>query len=136
HRRAIKAWDEGYFADQIVPIGVHEKKVTASGELEETEFLFDTDEGPRRDTSEEILATLNPAFKQGGTVTAGNSSQMNDAAAAVLVMSREKADELGLDPIARYVDFSVAGVPPEIMGIGPIEGVTKVLAKAGMELKE
>lgn len=136
HQRAIKAWEEGYFEEQVVPIEVREKKVTASGEVEETEFLFDTDEGPRRDTSEEILAKLSPAFKQGGSVTAGNSSQMNDAAAAVVVMSREKAEELGLDPIARYVGFSVAGVPPEIMGIGPVEAVPKVLDKAGMDLSE
>lgn len=133
HQRAIKAWDEGYFEDQVVPIEVHEKKVTANGEIEEKDFLFDTDEGPRRDTSEEILAKLNPAFKQGGSVTAGNSSQMNDAAAAVIVMSREKADELGLDPIARYVGFSVAGVPPEIMGVGPVEAVPKVLKQTGID---
>lgn len=136
HQRAIKAWDEGYFEDQIVPIKVHEKKVTAGGEVEEKEFLFDTDEGPRRDTSKEILAKLNPAFKQGGTVTAGNSSQMNDAAAAVVVMSREKAEELELEPMARYVGFSVAGVPPEIMGIGPVEAVPKVLKRTGIDLDE
>lgn len=136
HQRAIKAWDEGYFDDQIVPIEVKEKKVTASGEVEENEFLFNTDEGPRRDTSEEILAKLSPAFKQGGTVTAGNSSQMNDAAAAVLVMNREKADELGLKPIAKYHSFSVAGVPPEIMGIGPVEAVPKVLKQTGMALND
>ncbi|HLR26553.1 MAG TPA: acetyl-CoA C-acyltransferase [Fodinibius sp.] len=136
HQRAINAWDEGYFDDQIVPIEVHEKKVTAGGEVEETEFIFDTDEGPRRNTSEEILAKLSPVFKQGGSVTAGNSSQMNDAAAAVMIMSREKAEELELDPIARYIGFSVAGVPPEIMGIGPIEAVPKVLDKTGIGLDE
>jgi acetyl-CoA acyltransferase len=136
HQKAIKAWEEEYFNEQVVPIEVHEKKVTAGGEVEETDFLFDTDEGPRGDTSEEILAKLNPAFKQGGTVTAGNSSQMNDAAAAVIVMSREKAEELALEPIARYVGFSVAGVPPEIMGIGPVEAVPKVLDKTGVDLDE
>ena len=134
HQRALNAWDEGYFDDQIVSIEVKEKKVTADGEVEETEFIFDTDEGPRRDTSKEILAKLNPAFKQGGSVTAGNSSQMNDAAAAVIVMSREKADELGLEPIAKYHGFSVAGVPPEIMGIGPVEAVPKVLKQTGFDL--
>jgi len=134
HQRALKAWDEGYFDDQIVPIEVKEKKVTADGEVKETEFIFDIDEGPRRDTSKEILAKLNPAFKQGGSVTAGNSSQMNDAAAAVIVMSREKADELGLEPIAKYHGFSVAGVPPEIMGIGPVEAVPKVLKQTGFDL--
>lgn len=136
HQRALKAWDEGYFDDQVVPIEVKEKKVTADGEVEETEFIFDTDEGPRRDTSKEILAKLNPAFKQGGSVTAGNASQMNDAAAGVIVMSREKADELGLKPIAKYHGFSVAGVPPEIMGIGPVEAVPKVLKQTGMELSD
>ena len=134
HQRALEAWDNGYFDDQIVPIQVKEKKVTASGEVEEHEFRFDTDEGPRRDTSKDVLAKLNPVFKQGGSVTAGNSSQMNDAAAAVIVMSREKAEELGLKPIAKYHGFSVAGVPPEIMGIGPVEAVPKVLAQTGMDL--
>ncbi|SMO72679.1 acetyl-CoA C-acyltransferase [Fodinibius sediminis] len=136
HQRAIKAWEQGYFEDQVVPIQVKEKKVTAGGEVEENEFLFDTDEGPRRDTSEEILAKLNPAFKQGGTVTAGNSSQMNDAAAAVVVMSREKAEALELKPMAKYHAFAVAGVPPEIMGIGPVEAVPKVLEQTGMELAD
>ncbi|HET6528147.1 MAG TPA: acetyl-CoA C-acyltransferase, partial [Balneolaceae bacterium] len=136
HQRAINAWDEGYFDDQIVPIEIKEKKVTANGEIEENEFLFDTDEGPRRDTSKEILAKLRPVFKQGGTVTAGNSSQMNDAAAAVIVMSREKAKELGVEPMARYHGFSVAGVPPEIMGIGPVEAVPKVLKQTGIDLNE
>lgn len=133
HRRAIEAWDEGRFDGQIAPIEVKEKAVTANGEVEERSFTFEVDEGPRKDTSEEILAKLNPVFKQGGTVTAGNSSQMNDAAAAVIVMSREKADELGLEPMARYVGFSVAGVPPEIMGIGPVEAVPKVLKQTGLK---
>lgn len=136
HQRTIKAWEEGFFDDQIVPIHVKEKKVTAGGEVEETEFTFDRDEGPRPDTSEEILAKLSPVFKKGGTVTAGNSSQMNDAAAAVIVMSREKAEELGLKPMARYHGFSVAGVPPEIMGIGPAEAVPKVLKQTGMKLSD
>ncbi|NIT61154.1 MAG: acetyl-CoA C-acyltransferase [Aliifodinibius sp.] len=136
HQRALKAWDEGYFDDQIVPIEVKEKKVTADGEVEEAEFIFNTDEGPRSDTSEEILSKLNPAFKKGGSVTAGNSSQMNDAAAGVIVMSREKADALGLEPIAKYHGFSVAGVPPEIMGIGPVEAVPKVLKQTGFDLRD
>lgn len=136
HQKAVKAWEEGHFDDQIVPIEVKEKKVTAEGEIEENEFLFDTDEGPRRDTSEEILAKLRPVFKQGGTVTAGNSSQMNDAAAAVVVMSRGKAEELGIEPMARYHGFSVAGVAPEIMGIGPAEAVPKVLKQTGIDLNE
>ncbi len=133
HQRAIEAWEENRFDGQIVPIEVKEKAVTADGEVEERSFVFEVDEGPRKDTSMEILAKLNPVFKQGGTVTAGNSSQMNDAAAAVIVMSREKADELGLEPMARYVGFSVAGVPPEIMGIGPVEAVPKVLKQTGLK---
>lgn len=133
HRRAIEAWDENRFEGQITPIEVKEKRVTADGEVEEQSFSFDVDEGPRRDTSVEVLGKLRAVFKQGGTVTAGNSSQMNDAAAAVIVMSREKADELGLEPMARYVGFSVAGVPPEIMGIGPVEAIPKVLEQTGLK---
>lgn len=136
HKRAIEAWDEKRFEGQIAPIEVKEKMVMADGEVEENNFTFEVDEGPRRDTSEEILAKLSPVFKQGGTVTAGNSSQMNDAAAAVIVMSREKADELELEPIARYVGFSVAGVPPEIMGIGPVEAIPKVLRQTGIKQNE
>lgn len=132
HRRALEAWDEDKFDGQIVPIEVKEKKVTSTGELEEHKYQFEVDEGPRRDTSVEVLSQLRPVFKQGGTVTAGNSSQMNDAAAAVLVMSKEKAEELELEPVARYVGYSVAGVPPEIMGIGPVEAVPKVLKQTGL----
>lgn len=132
HMRAIDAWDNNLFDEQITPIEVHEKMVTAGGDTEEQSFSFEVDEGPRRDTSKEVLAKLNPVFKQGGSVTAGNSSQMNDAAAGVIVMSKEKAEELGLEPIARYVGFSVAGVPPEIMGIGPVEAIPKVLKQTGI----
>ena len=110
--------------------------VTAGGETEEERFIFEKDEGPRRDTSTEVLGKLRAVFKQGGTVTAGNSSQMNDAASAVMVMTKEKAEELGLEPMARYVGFSVAGVPPEIMGIGPVEAIPKVLDKTGIDLGE
>ncbi|MDZ7717152.1 MAG: acetyl-CoA C-acyltransferase [Balneolaceae bacterium] len=136
HMRAIEAWDEGKFEGQITPIEVKEKMVTADGEVEEDTFIFEVDEGPRRDTSKEVLAKLSPVFKQGGSVTAGNSSQMNDAAAAVIVMSKEKADELGIEPMARYVGFSVAGVPPEIMGIGPVEAIPKVLEQTGIKQNE
>ena len=136
HMRAIKAWDENYFEEQITPIEVKEKMVTAGGDTEEQNFTFEVDEGPRRDTSEEVLSKLRPVFKQGGSVTAGNSSQMNDAAAAVIVMSKEKAEALGLEPMARYIGFSVAGVPPEIMGIGPVEAIPKVLNQTGMSLED
>ena len=136
HQRAIKAWEDGKFDEQITPVEVHEKKVTSAGDVVEDSFTFKQDEGPRSDTSVEALSGLRPAFKQGGSVTAGNSSQMNDAAAGVVVMSGEMVKELGIEPIARYVGFQVAGVAPEIMGIGPIEAVPKVLDKTGLKLSD
>jgi acetyl-CoA acyltransferase len=136
HQKAVKAWENGWFDEQITPVKVVHKYVTADGELEKEEFIFKKDEGPRKDTSTEALAGLRAVFKQGGSVTAGNSSQMNDAAAGVLVMSRAKADELGLKPIARYLGFAVAGVAPEIMGIGPVEAIPKVLKQTGLTLKD
>jgi len=136
HQKAVKAWEEGYFDEQITPIDVIHKYVTSNGEMAEEQFTFSKDEGPRKDTSIDALSGLNAAFKQGGSVTAGNSSQMNDAASGVLVMSREKADELGLKPLARYHGFSVAGVAPEIMGIGPVEAIPKVLKQTGLSLDD
>ncbi len=100
------------------------------------EVVFDTDEGPRRDTSMAALAKLRPAFDTEGVVTAGNASQMSDGAAATVVVSAEKAKELGLSPIARLVSFAVAGVPPEIMGIGPVEAIPKALERAGLKLDD
>lgn len=135
HQRAVSAWEQGRFDGQITPIEVVEKKVSADGDIIKEKYVFNSDEGPRADTSTEVLGKLRPVFKVGGTVTAGNSSQMNDAAAAVLVMSEEKVNELGLTPIARYVAFDVAGVAPELMGIGPVQAVPKVLDKAGLSLK-
>jgi acetyl-CoA acyltransferase len=99
------------------------------------EVVLDRDEGPRVDTTLEALAKLKPAFKAGGTVTAGNSSQMTDGAAAVLLTTPEIAAELGLEPLARWVGYAVAGVPPEIMGIGPVEAVPKLLARVGLKLE-
>lgn len=136
HQRAINAWKEGKFDEQITPVEVAEKKVAANGELIEESFTFKQDEGPRADTSVEALSGLRPVFKNGGSVTAGNSSQMNDAAAGVVVMSGKMVKELGLTPMARYVGFQVAGVAPEIMGIGPIEAVPKVLDKTGLKLSD
>jgi len=136
HQRAINAWENGKFDGQITPIEVVEKKVSADGEIIEERFTFKQDEGPRADTSKEVLAKLRPVFKMGGSVTAGNSSQMNDAAAGVMVMSGEMVKKLGLTPIARYVGFSVAGVAPELMGIGPVEAIPKVLKQTGISLKE
>jgi len=136
HQRAAAAIDAGKFKDEIVPLEVTEKVLREDGSVEERTVVFDTDEGVRRDTSMEALARLRPAFKEGGTVTAGNSSQMSDGAAAVVVMSRKKAEELGLEPLARFVSFAVAGVPPEIMGIGPVEAVPKALKLAGLTLDD
>ena len=136
HLKAVHAWKQGSFKEQITPVKVVHKFVTADGDLAEETITFQQDEGPRKDTSIEALGNLKPVFKAGGTVTAGNSSQMNDAAAGVLVMSRKKADELGLVPIARYLGFAVAGVAPEIMGIGPVEAIPKVLKLTGLKLED
>ncbi len=136
HQRAVAAWENGHFDGQIAPVKVKHKFVNSTGELEENEFEFDTDEGPRKDTSKEALAGLTAVFKAGGSVTAGNSSQMNDAASAVVVMSKKKAEELGLKPMARYHGFAVAGVAPDYMGIGPVEAVPKVLKQTGLDLDD
>lgn len=136
HDKAISAWGKGFFNEQITPIHVVHKYVTADGEIEENSFEFKKDEGPRKGSTMEALAGLRPVFKAGGSVTAGNASQMNDAAAGVLVMSREKADELGLKPLARYHGFAVAGVAPEMMGIGPVEAILKVLEQSGLKLED
>ncbi len=136
HQKAIKAIQEGKFKDEIVPLKVVNKYINGKGEIVVEEKVFDIDEGPRADTSLEKLAQLKPAFKEGGTVTAGNSSQMSDGAAAVVVMSEKKANELGLKPMARFVSYAVAGVPPEIMGIGPVEAIPKALKLAGLKLED
>ena len=136
HQKAVKAWEEGYFDKQITPIDVVHKYVTANGDMAEDTFTFKQDEGPRKDTNLDALGGLSAVFKTGGSVTAGNSSQMNDAAAGVLIMSRSKAEELGLKPIAKYHGFSVAGVAPEIMGIGPVEAIPKVLKQTGLNLDD
>ncbi len=136
HQKAIKAIQEGKFKDEVVPLKVVNKYVNGKGEKVVEERIFDIDEGPRADTSLEKLAQLKPAFKEGGTVTAGNSSQMSDGAAVVIVMSDKKANELGLKPIARFVSYAVAGVPPEIMGIGPVEAIPKALKLAGLKLED
>jgi len=106
------------------------------GKAEKKSFVVKRDEGPRADTTLEALARLKPAFKEGGTVTAGNSSQMSDAASAVMVMSAERAKQLGLEPLARFVTFAVGGVPPELMGIGPIVAIPKALKIAGLSLND
>lgn len=135
NQRAIQAIDSGRFDDEVVPVEV--KIVEPSnGVVKTRSFTLEVDEGPRADTSLEALAKLRPAFREGGTVTAGNSSQMSDGAAGVIVMSREKAEELGLKPLVRFISFAVGGVPPELMGIGPIAAVPKALKLAGLELKD
>jgi acetyl-CoA acyltransferase len=130
HRRALAAIDSGRFRDEIVPLNV-----TVSGNGGST-ISFETDEGPRRDTSAEALSTLRPAFHVAGTVTAGNSSQTSDGAAAVVVMSAERASALGLAPLARFVGFATAGVEPERFGIGPVPAIRKALKKAGLSLDQ
>jgi acetyl-CoA acyltransferase len=133
HQKAIAAIDAGRFKDEIVPLTV--TPPPTNGEAPEP-ITFDTDEGPRRDTSREALAKLKPAFATGGVVTAGNASQVSDGAAATVVVSAERAKELGLRPLARLVSFAVAGVPPEIMGIGPVEAIPKALKRAGLKLED
>ena len=135
HQLASAAIDSGRFREEIVPIDV-ERVWFENGERRREQFTFDTDEGPRRDTSLAALGKLKPVFAAGGSVTAGNASQTNDGAAAVLMMSREKAEALGLKPLARFISFAVGGVPPEIMGIGPIVAVPKALKLAGLTVED
>jgi 3-oxoadipyl-CoA thiolase len=124
HRRAVRAWEEGRFAAEIVPVPVPQRR----GEP----VVVDRDEHPRPDTSMEALAKLRPAFREGGTVTAGNSSGINDGAAALLVVEAERARRLGLKPMARVVATAVAGIDPAVMGLGPVPAVRKALTRAGM----
>ena len=137
HQKAIKAIADGKFKRSIVPITVEETYVDqASGQKKNRSYVVDTDEGPRADTSLEALARLRPVFAQGGSVTAGNSSQTSDGAAFVLVMSERMVKELNLEPIARMVTYATEGVDPRIMGMGPIAAVPKALRQAGMKLEE
>lgn len=136
HQKAIKAIKKGKFKDEIVPITVHETYLDKTAKKQSREFVVDTDEGPRADTSLEALAKLRPAFAAGGKVTAGNSSQTSDGAAFVMVMSEKMVNELNLKPIARMVSYTAAGVDPRIMGIGPVAAVPKALKMAGLKLKD
>jgi acetyl-CoA acyltransferase len=135
HQRAVAAIEAGKFKEEIVPVEV-ENVWFEGGQRRRATATFDTDEGPRRDTNAAALAKLRPVFAAKGSVTAGNSSQTSDGAAAVVVMSREKADALGIKPLARFVSFAVGGVPPEIMGIGPVVAVPKALRLAGLTLED
>lgn len=136
HRRAAAAIAEGRFRDEIVPVEVTERGVDEDGRLVERTRLFDTDEGVRPDTSLEALARLKPVFAAGGTVTAGNASQTSDGAAAVVVMAAEKAEELGVKPLGVFRSFAVAGVDPDIMGVGPVEAIPKALKLAGVRQQD
>lgn len=136
HQKAAAAIKTGKFQDEILPIKVRTQEVAEDGRVTFREFIFDTDEGVRLDTSLEALAKLRPAFAVDGTVTAGNSSPLNDGAAAVVIMSQEKAKSLGVEPMATLRSYAVAGVPPEIMGIGPVEAIPKALKLAGLSLED
>ncbi len=135
HQKAAQAVNSGLFDPELVPIDV-EVTEYVDGRVQKRSFTVRRDEGPRLDTSMEALSKLKPAFKEGGTVTAGNSSQMSDGAAAVVIMSAERAAQLGLKPLARFVSFAVGGVPPEIMGIGPVVAIPKALKLAGLNLND
>ncbi|MEF3085648.1 acetyl-CoA C-acetyltransferase [Bacillus altitudinis] len=136
HQKAAKALQEGKFSDEIVPVDVTERRIGEQYQLEERQFTFSQDEGVRAGTTEEVLSTLRPAFSTKGTVTAGNSSQTSDGAACVMMMDREKASSLSLQPLAKFRAFAVGGVPPEVMGIGPVEAIPRALKIAGLELKD
>ncbi|MFD4816518.1 acetyl-CoA C-acetyltransferase [Peribacillus butanolivorans] len=136
HQRAAKAIAEGKFSDEIVPVDVTIRSVGPDLKLQEKSFQFAQDEGVREGTTFEVLKKLRPAFSVTGSVTAGNSSQTSDGAAAVMVMDGEKASSIGMKPLGKFRSFAVAGVPPEIMGIGPIAAIPKALKLAGLELSD
>ena len=136
HQKAAKAVTSGRFDPELVAIDVEVTELGGDGKPVKKNFTVKRDEGPRADTTVEALAKLKPAFKEGGTVTAGNSSQMSDGASVVMVMSAERAAQLGLEPLARFVSFAVGGVPPELMGIGPIAAIPKALKVAGLSLND
>ena len=135
HERAADAVQSGRFDDEIVPLDVSIRQYD-NGEVHEQSTTFDTDEGPRFDTSMDALGGLRPAFRKGGSVTAGNASQRSDGGAATVVVSEKKLAELDADPIGRLVSFAVAGVAPELMGIGPVEAIPKALNQAGLSLDD
>lgn len=136
HMKALKANQEGKFANQIVPIPVEYNFLDENQKLQTKKFDFSVDEGPRADTSLAGLSKLRPVFANGGSVTAGNSSQMSDGAAFVVVMSEEMVKELGLEPEARLAAYAAAGLEPRIMGMGPVYAIPKALKQAGLELKD
>ena len=135
HMKALKAIDNNTFKEDIVPITVEQIFLDDAGKKKTKKYTVDTDEGPRRGTSQEALAKLRPVFAAGGSVTAGNSSQMSDGAAFVLVMSEEMVKELNLEPIARLVSYAAVGVEPRIMGIGPVKAIPKAIETGWTETK-
>lgn len=136
HQKAFAAIKAGKFKDEIVPVKVHETYMDESGKKKTRDYVVDMDEGPRADTSIEALAKLKPVFANGGSVTAGNSSQTSDGAAFVMVVSEKFMKEHNLKPIARLVSHAVAGVPPRIMGIGPVYAIPKAVEQAGLKIKD
>ena len=136
HQKAARAIQEGKFKDEIVPVDVTLRSVGKDFKLKETNIVFSQDEGIRPDSNVKTLASLRPSFSVHGSVTAGNASPMSDGAAAVMVMDREKADSLGLKPMGKFRAFAVGGVPPEIMGIGPVVAIPKALKLAGLQLSD
>lgn len=136
HQKALRAQAEDRFKDQIVPIKVDQTYVDENGKKQTRSYTVTKDEGPRADTSKEVLAKLRPVFEAGGSVTAGNSSQMSDGAAFVMVMSEEMVKELKLEPIARLVSYAAVGVEPRIMGIGPVDAIPKAVKQAGLQLND
>lgn len=136
HERAARAIDEGKFKDEVVPLKVNVEELDERGRKQRREVLFQEDEGVRRETNMEALAKLKPAFHVKGTITAGNASQMSDGAAAVVLMSEERARELNAKPLARFVAYATAGCPPEEMGIGPVFAIPKALKMAGLTLDQ
>lgn len=136
HQKAIKAIDNGYFDSQIVPITLNQTFLNNNMQTLHKNYTVTTDEGPRRDTNLQALANLKPVFAKNGTVTAGNSSQTSDGAAFVLIVSESKLKELNVAPIARLVGYSVAGVAPRVMGIGPVEAIPKVVKASGINLNK
>ena len=136
HQKALKAIAEGKFKDDIIPINIHENYLDGNEKRQSREYIVDIDEGPRADTNIEALGKLKPVFAAKGSVTAGNSSQMSDGAAFVMVMSEKMVKELNLNPIARLVSYAVAGVAPKVMGIGPVEAIPKALKQANMKKED
>ena len=136
HQKAIKAQQDNRFQDQIAPIEVEEIFVDGNDKKQSKKYTVDQDQGPRADTSQEVLNKLRPVFQEKGSVTAGNSSQMSDGAAFVMVMSEEMVKELNLEPVARLVSYATVGVEPRIMGIGPVKAIPKALKQADLKLAD